>query len=216
MTKNKTIGLSLILVVVVAHGRLSAQEITVQGKQEILLHYSLQRPFYSVNNPMDILALPQDWRMRSALGVEARHYFFEKWYISANLGYSQEGGGYSRQHTNANYFKTGLYLGYSARHYRKLIFTFYTGYEHSLLLTARFIDENNTSAKRVQDYISPSYGAVPLGIGLKKKIGQRLFTTLDVSAHIGSYYGSTQSFLKSAQIILPAFRIGFSKFLTHE
>ncbi|GAB4235590.1 MAG: hypothetical protein Tsb0034_09840 [Ekhidna sp.] len=190
-----------------------SQDHSVKKSIELKAHYSLQRPFYSVNIPLDIVALPKDWRMRHAIGLDVRYYLGTRWFATYGTSFSQEGGGYSQQRTNANYWKNAVHLGYSAKQNRKLIFEMYTGLEHSILINAKFKDKNNGTVENIEEYLSNSFVSIPLGIGLKSRVGKTYFFTMDVSAHFGTYDASSQDFIKSAQIILPAFRFGISKFI---
>ncbi len=206
---KRYVGCLLVLVSIVTYG----QDFPVKKSTELKIHYSLQRPFYSVNLPLDIVALPKDWRMRHALGIDARYYLGRCVFVTLGTSYSQEGGGYSQQRTNANYWKNAIHFGYSAKHRRKIIFEVYTGLEHRSLIKARFIDKNNRTSESIKAYLSNSFFSLPIGMGFKTKATESFYLTLDISAHFGTYDASSQDFINSAQIVLPAFRFGLSKFI---
>lgn len=178
---------------------------------ELKAHYTLQRPFYSVNVPLDIVALPKDWRLRSTVGLDARYYLEERWFATYGLSYSQQGGSYKEQYTNASYLKNGIYFGFSEKHHRKLILEIYTGLESNLLLSAKFKTRNKK--ENVKEYFSSHYFSIPLGIGIKTLVAKSFYLTFDASAHFGSYKVSSQEFISAAQIVFPAFRFGISKFI---
>ncbi len=205
--------ISLSLLVLWSFTLHAQEEDPLKRKIEVGITYTLHRPFYSVNNPLDIVALPKAWRMRNALRISARYYPFEHWFVEASTGYSQEGGGYAQQHTNANYWKNGLYLGYSAKHHRKVIFETYTGIESSVLMSAKFKDKNSKTVENVRPFFRNTYTSIPFGIGLKTPLNNDTFLTLRTSGQLGMYEADSQTFIKAAQIIFPSFQVSVSKFI---
>lgn len=191
---------------------MEAQEVVdVKNKIEVEAYYILQRPFYSVNNPIDILALPKDWRMRSAMELAGRYYLFNKIFVRVSAGFSQEGGGYKQRFTNADYLKSSIQLGYSSSHSKRMIFEASIGYETALLLGATFKDQNLGTEENVRAYLTSSYSGIPISLGLKTRLGKGLFARFGLSAHLGAYEVSDQSYISTAQIVSPAFRLGISK-----
>jgi hypothetical protein len=100
---NKTILYLYIMIFVILFPiTLFAQKDTTNiSKTEISLRYSLQCPLYSVNTAQD-LTLSQDTRYRSRFSIGIRYYVSKRWYTEFSPAFSQEGGGYKKQKTNAN------------------------------------------------------------------------------------------------------------------
>jgi len=83
-----------------------------KNKIEMCLNYAIQRPFYSMTIPTDIFELPHYTRYRNRIGVGLKYYVLKKWFLEYQTAYSQEGGGFKAQYTNANYWKNNVYVGF--------------------------------------------------------------------------------------------------------
>ena len=188
------------------------KEMQSKHKFEIQCIYSLQRPYYSITDITDI-GLPKQYRYRSAFGFGIRYYVFTKWYSEFNTSFSQEGGGFKEQHTNANYLKNSINIGFSSKHSRKIIFDFNTGISQNILINAKFINTINGTKENISNYFNNTFISFPLSIGLKTKIADNTYITLATFLNMSLYKVSSESDIKVAQLIIPAFRISISKFL---
>lgn len=187
---------------------------TARNHFEVSLKYALQRPFYSVTNPIDIVALSHENRYRSRLGVGCRYYVFEKWFLEYNLAYSQEGGGFKKQFTNTNYLKNGINIGFSTNQNRRLIFDIYTGFDLNFLLNSKFKNQFTGQSENVTNYHKMFVLSFPvLGMGLKTKIQENTFLSAQTYFSMTNYRVSNEENSNVSQVIFPAFQISLSKFL---
>lgn len=192
----------------------SAQEsFSAKKKFEIKASYTIQRPIYSVTSPFDFIVFGKDNRFRNAINMGARYYPFEKSYAEYQLSYSQEGGGYKEQFTNANYMKNSLFWGHSSDHSRRLIFEIYTGVEMNIFLNARFRNAGNSEMDNVNSYFNKLNVSVPIGIGLKTKISGKTFLSLSTFFSVNVNNSIHSDNLDVYQVIVPSLKIGISKFI---
>lgn len=192
----------------------SAQEgFSVKKKVEVKASYSIQRPIYSVTSPLDFFVFGKDNRYRNAINMGARYYPFEKWFAEYQLSYSQEGGGYKEQFTNANYMKNSLFWGHSSDHSRRLILEIYSGVEMNVFLNARFKNAGNSEMENVNSYFNKLNVSVPIGMGLKTKISDKTFLSLSTSFSVSLNNSIHSDNLDVYQVIVPSFKIGISQFI---
>lgn len=193
-----------------------AQENLIIAKNhfEVSIKYAIQRPFYSVSSPVDIVAFSHANRYRSRLGVGCKYYVFEKWYLEYNLAFSQEGGGFKNQFTNTNYFKNGIIIGFSTNQNRRLIFDIYTGFDLNILLNSKFKNKLTGISENVTDYHNRFVFSFPvLGMGLKTKIHENIFLSAQTYVSMTNYQVSKEENTNVSQLVFPAFQISLSKFL---
>jgi len=202
----------LVLYFSMVGGRLHAQG-AFQTRHRFEAHVAVaaQRPYYANSTKLSGFIF-KEYRYRVAGEVGVRYYVFKKWYAEYQLAYSPEGGGLAEQHTNANYLKNSLLLGFSARHSRRIIFNIYTGINTNLLLGARFHALNGT-VEQVKDYYRSTYFGIPLGLGLKTKVGEVGYVALGTFISMSRSSVSRNDNISSIQVVSPAFKLTFSKFL---
>jgi hypothetical protein len=191
---------------------IAQQDTTKKSRIELSLRYSLQCPIYSVNTPADLI-LSQDTRYRSRFSLGIRYYLLRRWYIEYSPAFSQEGGGYKEQKTNANYFKNSIFFGYSALHSRKIIFNVFCGIETNLLLNARLINIHTNERTNVSDYYNRFNLSYPIGFGIKTKIFKDYLFNFHTFLSFSPYKISNEPYINVSQIVFPAFQFGISKFL---
>jgi len=184
----------------------------VHNKIEIGIQYTIQRPRYSVTSINDLqLEYANRWRSRWSVGV--KYYPLKKWYVNYQVGYSQEGGGYQNQHTNADYLKNSFHVGYATKHHHTLIFDLYTGLDFNTLIQAKWVNKTLSTKENVNDYFNKSYWGLPkLGFGVKTKINDEMFLSLQNEFSFSNYKISNQK-IKVAQFILPAVNLSVTKFI---
>ena len=187
--------------------------ISVKKKFEVKTSYILQRPFYSVNSPIDLFLFRRDYRLRSALSFSVRYFPFERWYAEYQLSYSQEGAGYNEQFTNANYEKNSLFLGYSSKYKHRIIFEIYTGFEMNVFLNAKFKNKKSQEKENVSSYFNRLNYSIPLGVGFKTKISNKLYLSFSTFVSMGISNSVNKDYLKAYQVIFPSMKIGISKFI---
>ena len=97
--------ISIIILIIILTLKIFGQKNLIIAKNhfEVSLKYALQRPFYSLTTPLDIVALSHENKYRTRLGVGCRYSVFEKWFLEYILAYSQESGVFKKQFTNTNY-----------------------------------------------------------------------------------------------------------------
>jgi hypothetical protein len=183
-------------------------------KFEVSLNYAIQRPFYSITTPLDIIALPHLERYRSRIGVGSEYYVFNELFIEYQTAYSQEGGGFKEQYTNANYWKNGIYVGFCSNQNRKVIFNIYTGADLNILLNAKFKNAVIHKTENVSGYFNRFVISFPvLGVGFKTRIYENLFLKIQTCLSMTNYRISTEKYTNVSQVIFPAFQISLSEFL---
>ncbi len=183
-------------------------------KFEVSINYAMQRPFYSISTPIDIITFEHHSRYRSKVGMGLKYYVFNKWFVEYQTAFSQEGGGYKEQYTNANYWKNGFYLGFSSNHTRRVIFDFYTGMDINFLINAKFKNTVIGQNENVSDYYNPVVLSFPvLGLGLKTKIYDDIFIRAGSYLSMTNYRVSSEKNTNVSQVIIPAFQISFTKFI---
>jgi hypothetical protein len=185
---------------------------THSKKFELTAAYSIQCPLYSVNSSQDLM-LTQDTRFRSRIGLGIKYYPFQRWYGEYSMSFSQEGGGYIQQKTNANYFKNSFLLGYSSLDNNRIIFNILCGFEVNLLLNARLINELNGESDNVSDYYHRVNISFPIGLGFKTQIVNGYYFGCHTYVSFSPYSISSVESIKVSQIIFPAFQFSISKFL---
>jgi hypothetical protein len=193
-----------------------AQENSIIAKNnfEFIVKYAVQRPFYSVTSPVDIVSFSHANRYRSRIGIGCKYYIFKKWFIEYNLDFSQEGGGFKKQFTNTNYLKNGINIGYSTNQNKRLIFDIYTGFDLNLLLNSRFINKVTDESETVTNYHKRLVFTFPLlGMGFKTKIYKNIFLSAHTYAGMTNFRVSKEENTNVSQVVLPAFQISLSKFL---
>jgi len=184
-----------------------------KNKFELSLHYSIQRPFYSMTIPTDIIAFSHHKRYRSCIGVGLKYYVFNKWFVGYQTAYSQEGGGFKEQYTNANYWKNGVYVGFCSNQNRRIIFDIYTGVDFNLLLNAKFKNSILETSENVSEYYNRFIISFPVfGIGLKTKIHENLFIRAGTYTSITNYKISPEENTYVSQVIFPAFQISLTRY----
>jgi len=204
---------AILLFLIFLGSNVFAQEIT-KNHFELSLKYAIQKPFYSVTSPIDIIAVSHDNRYRSRLSLGCRFYVFNKWFAEYNLAYSQEGGGYNAQYTNTNYLKNGINIGFSSNHNRRLIFELYTGVDLNLLLNSKFVNKETDFSENVTNFNNRFVVSFPfLGTGFKTKIYEQTFVSVHTFLSMSKYNVSSEENTMVSQVIIPAFQIGISKFL---
>ncbi len=202
----------LIMIVLFCPFNINAQADSLnRGKYEASFSYSIQNPVYSVNTPLDLL-LSQDTRYRSRIGLGLNYYLSPKWHCGFVTSFSQEGGGYKKQRTNANYFKNSFLAGYNTPHTRRIIFDAFLGVEMNLLLNARYHSQSNESEK-VSDYYHKFNLSYPIGLGVKTKIFEDYYFGCHTFLSFSPYKISKEPYIRVSQFIFPAFQISVSKFL---
>jgi len=182
-------------------------------KFEVSSNFAIQRPIYSLTTPIDIVALPHQARYRSRIGVGLKYYVFNKWFVEYQTAYSQEGGGFKEQNTNANYWKNCIYVGFCSNQNRKIIFDIYTGMDFNILLNALFRNTVINKSENVSDYYNRFGTSFPvLGMGFKTKIHENLFVKVSTFLSLTNYRISAEEYTNVSQVIFPAFQISLSKF----
>ncbi|GEM_PF-2787946 len=203
----------LLIIILFLPLLIKAQTDTVrQKKLEAVIQYSIQCPLYSVNTPAD-LALPQDTKYRSRIGLGTKYYPFKRWYASNIISFSQEGGGTLQQRTNANYLKNSILWGYSSSHARLIIFNIFCGIDMNLLLNAKLKYSYSNDSENVSDYFHKFNLSFPFGFGLKTKLFNDIYFNCDFFVSMSPYSISKEPYIRTAQIIYPAFQFGISKFI---
>jgi len=183
-----------------------------QHNPEAVVQYSIQCPLYSVNTPAD-LSLPQDTKYRSRIGLGFKYYPFTKWYASYIISFSQEGGGTIQQRTNANYLKNSILWGFSSSHSRLIIFEMFCGIDLNLLLNAKLKYSYSNESENVSDFFHKFNLSFPFGFGLKTKLFNDIYFNCDFFVSMSPYSISKEPYIRTAQIIFPAFQFGISKFI---
>ncbi len=184
----------------------------ILSKIEVGIKYSIQCPIYSINSPNDLL-LPQDTRYRSRIGAGIKYYPFKRWYVEYSPSYSQQGGGYKSQRTNADYFTNSFLLGFSTLHSRLIVFNLFCGIDANFLINAKWINMETQKSENVSSYFNSFNLSFPVGMGLKTRITDNYFIGLNTYASISPYSISKEPVFKVSQIIFPAFQVSISKFL---
>ena len=181
---------------------------------EFSLKYALQRPYYSVSNFFDIIAFSHDKRYRSRISIGCRYYFFEKWFTEYLLAYSQDGGGFTNQFTNANYLKNSIYIGFASNQNKKIIFDIYTGLDFNCLINSCFVNKTSGFSENVNKlYNRFSIHFPVIGTGFKTKIFTNTFFSIQTYLSLSNYQISNQQNTKVMQVIFPAFQVSISKFI---
>lgn len=212
--KNSALKTLFILAGILSASLARAQEaFTARNCLEVKLQYALQRPGYSVNSPIDIAYMTQAYRFRSRIGIGLRYYVFEKWYVELNSAYSQEGGGYNKQFTNANYWKNALNLGFCSSHNRTLIVELYTGIDLNTLLGATLKNTETSEQEKVSDYFNRFMVSIPVGLGLKTKIAPNTYVSASTSLSMSSYRLDSKDYIRVSQFLSPVFQVGMSKII---
>jgi hypothetical protein len=212
MTKKICIVLIMIIQPLIIHCQ--ENSITARNHFEVSIKYSLQRPFYSVTNPIDIVAFSHETRYRSRLGIGCRYYVFENWFSEFNLAYSQEGGGFKNQFTNTNYLKNGMNIGFSTAQNRRIVFDIYTGFDLGMLLCSKLKNQFTDESENVKNYHKRFSVSFPvLGAGFKTEIYENTFLSAQTYFSMTNYRVSTEENTTVSQVIFPAFQISLSRFL---
>jgi hypothetical protein len=178
---------------------------------ETSIIYALQCPL-SVNTPLD-LVLQQDTRYRSRISIGIKYYPCKRWFAEYILSFSQQGGGYIKQKTNANYITGSFLSGFSSLHSRRLIFNVYCGIETNLLANARFINTLTKDDENVSGYFSRLTLSFSLGMGVKTRITGNYYLGCNTFVSFSPYKISNEPVVKVSQVIFPAFQMSLSKFI---
>jgi hypothetical protein len=186
---------------------------TAPNKVEIGLLYAIQKPFYSVTNPADIVLLKHDNRYRNKIGINLKYYPLKKWFVEYQTAYSQEGSGYKQQKTNANYWKNSVFLGYSTKHTKKIILDVFGGVDFNIFLNSKFINISNDTKLNVSNYYMKSNIGYTVGMGLKTKIDKSHYLRLSTFFSVSNSNISNQPNIIQRQIIAPAYQLTFTKFI---
>lgn len=203
-----------ILINLICLSMLGGQEPLVSTHNfEIKGIYGIQRPFYSVNGPLDLLLLSRDTRWRSRIGLGVCYFVFKKWHAGLNTFYSQEGGGYENQFTNASYWKNSFLVGFNSNYKKKVIFELNTGVDLNLLLAARLKNKVSHANENVTGYFKPWSISFPIETGLKTRISGRTYVGLHFLLEIGGSQVDSESFIKVAQYDFPVFQVCLSRVL---
>jgi len=211
---KRKISISFILLFLTLITFAQENSIIAKNHWEVSLEYSIQRPFYSVTSPIDIVAIPRESRYRNRFGVGCRYYVFEKWFLEYNLAYSQEGGGYKKLFTNTNYLKNGINVGFSTDQNRRLVFNLFTGFDLNFLLNSKFKNQFTGEIEIVTNYHKNFTISFPvLGMGLKTKIYKNIFLSAQTCFSMTNYRVSNENNTNVSQVIFPAFQISLSKFI---
>jgi hypothetical protein len=183
----------------------------VKNKLELRLSYALQRPFYAPN-ASSLINVKRDFRLRNAASLGIRYYVSNRFFAEYQIGYSQEGGGYEKQYTNADYVKNTFLIGLSARHSQNVIFDFSTGLDFNVLLDANFKSRETDDKEAVRSYFNKTQLSFPLALGFKTKIGDDTYLGLQTFGSV-SRNVSTEVSTKTMQFLFPAFKVNLSKIL---
>lgn len=186
---------------------------TAPCKAEFGLLYAIQKPFYSVTNPTDIVLLKHDNRYRNRIGLSLKYYPLKKWFVEYQTAYSQEGGGYKQQKTNANYWKNSIFFGYSTKHKKKLILDIFSGVDFNIFLNSNFINTANDTKLNLSNYYKKSNISYTFGFGLKTKINKSHYLRLSTFFSVSNSNISNQPNIIQRQIIAPAYQLSFTKFI---
>lgn len=179
-------------------------------KFEIKLAVPIQRAFFTDADLKDI-GLPKQHRYKAGLNIGIRYYPFKRWFAEYEFGFSPEGGGFSKQFTNANYLKNSIRLGYSTSHTKKIVFSIYTGIDINLLLSAKFKNTQSGTKENVKSYFNNTTLGLPLGIDFKTKVRSYYYVGLGTFIVTGLSVVSKNILPEEFQYIVPAFKLSFSK-----
>lgn len=205
----------LVLILIIPYDSVIAKEGSDSSDvkyKEISVGYTLQCPVYSVNTPLD-LGLSQDMVYRSRISAGLKYYLTNKWHIDYAASFSQEGGGFKQQRTNANYLKNTICLGYSTRHSRRIVFSLFGGIDANMLINAHNINDYTKEREDISDFFYRLNLNYTAGLGFKTRIVRDLYFNFKTFISISPYNISRESYIKVSQVIFPAFQFSISKFL---
>lgn len=189
----------------------NAQKISsFKNKFEISGAYTLQRPFISQGEPQFFITA-KTYRWRSAINVGINYHIFNRLFTAYQLGFSQQGGGFSSQYTNLNYLKNTILLGYNSKPTNRVIFELSTGVSFNHLISANYYEKE--IKQNAKYYFATNSRGLPINMGIKTRIKPNLFLGINSMFEFGTTPASKNTYPEKISIISPALKLSVSKFI---
>ena len=83
----------------------------------------------------------------------------------------------------------------------------------NVFLNAKFKNKKSQEKENVSSYFNRLNYSIPLGVGFKTKISNKLYLSFSTFVSMGISNSVNKDYLKAYQVIFPSMKIGISKFI---